>query len=204
MLNTNDGRLSIRHRGPLASSAFGSTSTPAFQPSPTRPNAAAVAASTSSAFSNSSPMTSPSRMTASISAPVFKPSGSALSTMPTNTNGIGSSISTEHLKAATFVPRSGPTNLSTSTTQNSIYQPTEEDVESPSTGRGEMAGFVPGSTVNMNGAAPGGTSSQGVSFDYEFANTDSCLTSYSTSLKMTMEQKEFFPTDTRVVNNGSQ
>jgi hypothetical protein len=67
-----------------------------------------------------------------------------------------------------------------------------------------MAGFVPGSTVNMNGAAPGGTSSQGVSFDYEFANTDSCLTSYSTSLKMTMEQKEFFPTDTRVVNNGSQ
>lgn len=51
--------------------------------------------------------------------------------------------------------------MTPNTTQSSIYQPTEDD--STPTTRADVGGYVSGAMMNMNGAVPGGTSSQGVS-----------------------------------------
>lgn len=84
--------------------------------------------------------------------------------------------------------------------QPTIYQAPDEDV--PVSGRGEVGGYVSGSMMNMNGAAPGGTSSQAVSLGWKrlFCYI-SCLTT-AFCFQMNIEQKDYYPTDTRAVGRS--
>lgn len=133
-------------------------------------------------------------MTASISAPVFKPSPSFTSSRPASGASTpvpvaaaqampSSSISTEHLKAATFVPRSGSAagtpGLAPSST-STIYQPTESSGQAVNEAGG---GFTASAAAN----APANTTGNDSTHHHHQAPTH--------------EDKQFYPTDTRTLDH---